>query len=238
MAMTEQMTADEFVAMQASTRGSRAGKRAAAGGLSFEKRLDHTHEYYQRCGFAMIRRLPVPTAPLPKSRLPEGAAVANARILAKRQMADYFGVMHSTPKIGAPQLATGTAISMEAKACARRQASLAVNPPKQRGVKAKSRFGLQYHQLEGLVRWAEFGGVACVVWRNGNDDDPKHQRLVVPIAELRAAFRRAATGGGTTTIKASDCVEYQTRRAEGGFLLEDWLPVAVQASSTGERNEP
>lgn len=188
-----------------------AGARAQADGQRFENMLDIAHATYRSYGIADIYQLPVPTAP---------AKTPPFRILSHRQRFDYVGVFgpNAGPR-GNPGAWFGLAIAMEAKASAKRKPSLPIIDDRKRGARGA---GIKYHQLDSLVRtWLDFGSVAALVWRNGQD------RLVLLPPDLLTSLedfladRRKSIPADRFT--AFDVVPYEARGRGRDPVVEDWL---------------
>lgn len=189
--------------VQPSPERVRGGRDAQSGGKAFEECLEITHDVYRTNGVADIFRLPVETQPMPRTWLKDPTKGGIARLLAKRQRADYLGTLKG-----------GRCIQMEAKSTIAREKSLPIRRPDQDG------FGLKAHQLSSLVNAYKLGALVAVVWRNG----PEGLVLVGPdLARFWEEFRLAQR----TRIQAAEAHPYD-EPSSLGVRVHDWLRVAEE----------
>lgn len=219
MKAANQMTVEEYLALQAGGRAPtrvQGGRDAQSGGKAFEAILEQTHAWYRQNKIADIDKLPVATAPMPRAWIAREhqAKGGMARILSERQRADYFGVMGGDIKLppNPRNHGMGCCIQMEAKSQIEAAKSLPITRPDQKG------YGLKAHQLEGLVRAADFGALVAVVWRNGPNG------LVFGEPVLRDAWNKFRLGQ-IKRLEASDATPYPVKTFRG-FQVHDWLGVA------------
>lgn len=187
------------------------GKQAERGGRAFEDALKHAHDAYETLGSARIRQLPVPTV-----------YVGNGlRRLSARQGYDFEGFFGpNAGTIPDPTCWHGMGLVMEAKRCERRMASLPVLAADKTG------FGLKAHQLQSLAEAMDFGAVAAVVWRNGEE-----RRVLGPGGVRRWAKAIGLEGG---RIPAGDFSSYDEFIYPDLGPIEDWLfPVRVWLEKHG-----
>lgn len=204
----DSMTSAEFLAAQGrgkpkSDKRVLAGGRARAAGKTFEDDLVIAHQVYESLSIASIDQLPVPTNPMPRSWLVDPKKSGMARLLAKKQGFDFYGVMGH--KMG--RCFRGRAVAMEAKATADWRTSLGVGDDGP----------LRPHQLQALAEKAErFGCVSAIVWKNG-----ELRGVLTPAACIEAwRTHRLQT---RKSIPWSAFTPYRLDRVDDGSEIEDWL---------------
>jgi hypothetical protein len=101
-------------------------------------------------------------------------------------------------------------IACEVKENAKHHTSLAIIPPGKKGT------GLQYHQLEALVRVHENNGLACVVWDNAGE-----------IGYLDGSRLRAAKSAMDTSLKAQELGYPNTAKGSRSILWGNFIPVKL-----------
>jgi len=203
------------------------GAANADSGAKYETRLSRAHEVYAKSGLASIRRLPVPTAPIPGKyihiidRAMGPGRAHTLRSLVSRQGYDYMGVFG--PNAGPDfQLDRyhGRAIAMEAKRTSEKSTSLPIIADDKKGS------GLQFHQLDALATdYRDFGVVSVLCWQNG---DQGMVLLPDKILETHTRFM----SGGRKSIPVAEFVPYDVVTYPSHGDIEDWLyPVRLWLES-------
>lgn len=141
------ITSEQLDLLDDTQRRKVAGRTAKAAGAAFERDLDATHRTYDRLGWAIVERQPVPTAP-------RGCAGGMMlRVAIGRSGVDYWGVVKARDGVFVPVL-------IEAKFTAKYLASLPIV--------FKTGSGLKAAQLEYLCyRWERYGIFPLVIWGMG-----------------------------------------------------------------------
>ena len=185
-----------------------AGLKARFSGEDFEAALETTHQVYAHEGVALLEKLPVATAPMPKAWLsPAGRSRAGiCRILCQRARFDYYGTLG--PEAGGGR--NGRAVAIEAKHSQHEAPSLPI-------VEGTMHRGLAVHQLKACAEAAaRFGTLACVVWKAAD------HRVLFPPSVLIEAVRE-----NWRALPAVDGLPYRVR-VWNGRRLEDWWPALEQ----------
>ena len=99
-------------------------------------------------------------------------------------------------------------IACEVKENGDHHESMSIIPPKKRGT------GLQYHQLEALVRVHQAKGMACVVWNNGGE-----------IGFLDGSRLKAAKAAMDTSLKAEAMGMPNGKKGMRSILWGNFVPV-------------
>lgn len=154
---------------QAAPRGNR--------GLPFERRIQAEFSVWEAAGIAHLARMPVPTAPAPRPGDPM------RRVATGTAPFDLYGwtMVHWHPNIRA----AGMCIGAELKTTYKKRPSLAI----------AEKSGLRLHQLDALAALAHAGGVARLVWENGNEVGVLYNAAI-----LEAHERFYEGGRGTRSI--------------------------------------
>ena len=161
-------------------------------GKDFEKEVGFTFpSLCKRKGVAFLSFMPVPTAPI---------MVHDKwyRVLSGKAPFDVYGSMR-----------TGQFIGAEVKHNVEAKPSLRIVPPEKDGS------GLEYHQLAALCLVAESGGIARVVWLNGD-------RLLHLCNNSLIMAKQAFDDKVRKSIRAEEFDECEQDTADG-FPFFDWI---------------
>lgn len=220
--MTETMTSAELLDHIGGSGKPKDPKRVITGtrtqnaGKVFEQDMERANAVYNDLGVARIEKLPVATAPMPRSWMAGAHQKKSgiARILSERAPFDYYGTLGGEH--------WGRAIAMECKAT-KEQNRLPLGEKKT----------IKSHQITACAdSYNRFGTISVLVWKNGE----KRGVLLPPqIVEVEREMRI----GTMKSIPWSMFVEYPVQVIDeiGGGDIEHWLgPVFdwIEANEGGE----
>ena len=178
-------------------------------GKRFENEIKYSFSAYEATGIAMLRMLPVPTAPAPKKyRNPQ------LRVLCGNSPFDVGGWTFDGARY----------IGAELKATAKYKPSLPIVPAGRDGS------GIQEHQLKALADLSSCGGLAFVVWNNGGEVGVIDLRQIVATWAVFLASKHMEEAGktvlrGSRSIKWGVFQPVKDRTTTGGKQFLHWLQI-------------
>lgn len=152
----EILTPEMFMERTEGTKHQRSGRAAQRAGRDWENILADRHKLYRAAGILWMIEHAMPTRPTGPPKGQKRAKGPPLRVVTGPAPVDFHGVLG--PNTPWPS----RSIIIEAKSCGKAQAKMPILG------KQDSRFGLRFDQYAMLQEWTEWGGLATVVWRNGD----------------------------------------------------------------------